>query len=69
VEELIHDLKGRGISIMLISHNFDQVLRLADAVTVMRAGRTVATRRGEATSGDELVGLVTGAIPADPEFS
>lgn len=69
VEELIHDLKHRGISIMLISHNFDQVLRLSDAVTVMRAGRTVATRRAESTSGDELVGLVTGAVPADPDFS
>jgi len=68
VEELIHDLKSRGISIMLISHNFDQVLRLADAVTVMRAGRTVATRRGTDTHGDELVGLVTGAVAPDAEF-
>ena len=68
VEELIHDLKSRGISIMLISHNFDQVLRLSDAVTIMRSGRTVASRRATSTSGDELVGLVTGAVPADPEF-
>lgn len=68
VEELIHDLKARGISILLISHNFDQVLRLADAVTVMRAGRTVATRRAAQTHGDELVGLVTGAVAADSEF-
>jgi simple sugar transport system ATP-binding protein len=66
VEELIHDLRSRGISIMLISHNFDQVLRLSDAVTVMRSGRTVASRRAASTSGDELVGLVTGAILADP---
>ena len=41
---------------------------VADAVTVMRAGRTVATRRGSATSGDELVGLVTGAIAPDSEY-
>jgi len=68
VEELIHDLKSRGISIMLISHNFDQVLRLSDAVTVMRSGRTVASRRAATTTGDELVGLVTGAIPADPDY-
>lgn len=68
VEELIHDLKAKGISILLISHNFDQVLRLADAVTVMRSGRTVATRRATSTHGDELVGLVTGAVPADPEY-
>lgn len=68
VEELIHDLKSKGISIMVISHNFDQVLRLSDAVTIMRSGRTVATRRSADTHGDELVGLVTGAVPPDPEF-
>jgi hypothetical protein len=28
----------------------------------MRAGRTVANRRADATDGQELVGLVTGAI-------
>jgi len=53
---------------MLISHNFDQVLRLSDAVTVMRSGRTVASRRTMGTSGDELVGLVTGAVPADSDY-
>jgi simple sugar transport system ATP-binding protein len=62
VEDLIRSLRDRGISILLISHNFDQVLRLADEVCVMRSGRTVATRRAADTHGDELVGLVTGAI-------
>ena len=47
---------------MLISHNFDQVLRVADDVRVMRAGRTVGRRETEDTTGEELVGLVTGAI-------
>lgn len=62
VEDLVRSLRDRGLSILLISHNFDQVLRLADGVCVMRAGRTVATRRTATTTGDELVGLVTGAI-------
>ena len=70
VEELIMDLKSKGVTILLISHNFEQVLRLSDQVQVMRAGRTVARRRTADTDGQELVGLVTGAIldPAtDPE--
>lgn len=69
VEELILDLKQRGVTILLISHNFEQVLRLSDQVQVMRAGRTVAQRRTDATDGQELVGLVTGAIidPATAE--
>ena len=66
VEELIMDLKSKGVTILLISHNFEQVLRLSDQVQVMRAGRTVAKRRTSETDGQELVGLVTGAI-LDPE--
>jgi D-xylose transport system ATP-binding protein len=62
VEQLILDLKDRGTTILIISHNFEQVLRLSDQVVVMRAGRTVARRRTSDTDGQELVALVTGAI-------
>ena len=70
VEELVLALRERGVTILIISHNFEQVLRIADIVHVMRAGRTVAHRRTTATDGQELVGLVTGAIidpVTDPE--
>jgi simple sugar transport system ATP-binding protein len=62
VEQLILDLKDRGATILIISHNFEQVLRLSDQVVVMRAGRTVARRKTSDTDGQELVALVTGAI-------
>jgi simple sugar transport system ATP-binding protein len=62
VEELVLSLRERGVTILLISHNFEQVLRIADQVQVMRAGRTVAHRRTDATDGQELVALVTGAV-------
>ncbi len=65
VEEMVDGLRDHGLGIVLISHNFDQVLRLADDVFVMRSGRTVARRDTEGTSGQELVGLVTGAV-TDP---
>ena len=42
VEELIVRLRDEGHAVLLISHNFDQVLRLSDQVWVMRAGRCVA---------------------------
>jgi len=47
--------------VLLISHNFDQVMRLSDHVWVMRAGLAVAGRRTAETSGEELVALITGA--------
>ncbi|GIL35056.1 MULTISPECIES: ATP-binding cassette domain-containing protein [Phycicoccus] len=67
VERLVEDLRGQGHAIVLISHNFAQVLRLSDAVWVMRAGRCVAGRRTAQTDGDEIVGLITGARPGDHE--
>ena len=66
VENLVAQLKGHGRTFLLISHNFDQVMRLSDAVWIMRAGRVVGHRRTTETSGAELVALITGAKPADP---
>lgn len=61
VEELILKLRDDGHSVLLISHNFSQVMRLSDQVWVMRAGRCVAGRRTSETSGDEIVSLITGS--------
>jgi ABC-type sugar transport system ATPase subunit len=53
-------MKSQGLAILLISHNFDQVLRLADQIFVMRQGNVMAGMRASETSGDELVSLITG---------
>ena len=64
VESIIRRLKEQGVAVLLISHNFDQVLRLSDHVWVMRGGLAVAERRAAETDGDELVALITGAKAA-----
>lgn len=64
VEELIHRLKERGLAVIVISHNFDQVLRLAEQIWVMRQGRLIAGLRAADTRGEELVALITGAAGA-----
>ena len=64
VEALIARLREEHVSVILISHNFDQVMRLSDQVWAMRAGRVVGTRRTSETSGNELVALITGATAA-----
>ncbi|PBB16848.1 ATP-binding cassette domain-containing protein [Mesorhizobium sp. WSM4313] len=61
VEALIRKLREQGVSVILISHNFDQVRRLSDQIWVMRAGKMVATVRSSETTGNELVAMVTGA--------
>ncbi|HET7475226.1 MAG TPA: ATP-binding cassette domain-containing protein [Dermatophilaceae bacterium] len=65
VEELIQRLRDEGHAILLISHNFAQVLKLSDAIWVMRAGNCVAGRRTADTDGDEIVALITGARAGD----
>lgn len=61
VEGIIRRLKEQGVAVLLISHNFDQVLRLSEHVWVMRGGLAVAERRAAQTDGDELVALITGS--------
>jgi simple sugar transport system ATP-binding protein len=62
VEGLIRQLRDDGRSVLLISHNFEQVMRLSDQVWVMRAGACVGGRRTAETTGEEIVGLITGAV-------
>jgi len=61
VEELIHRLREDGLAVLLISHDFDQVMRLSDQIWVMRSGRLVSGRRSTETDGAELVSMITGA--------
>ncbi|WP_376796346.1 ATP-binding cassette domain-containing protein [Thermogemmatispora sp.] len=60
VEELILRLREKGLAVLLISHNFEQVLRLSQQVWVMRSGRLVGGRRTKETTSDELVAMITG---------
>src|SRR5579875_902504 len=61
VEELILRLRDEGIAVLIISHNFDQVMRLSNQVWVMRSGQLVGGRRTNETTGTELVSMITGA--------
>ena len=67
VEALVHRLRAGAVTVLLISHDMGQVRRVADTAYVLRRGRTVARRRVADTTGDELVGLITGAIEGDRE--
>ena len=65
VENLVERLRDQGRTFLLISHNFDQVMRLSNEIWIMRNGRVVGRRMTAETSGDELVALITGAKPAE----
>jgi ABC-type sugar transport system ATPase subunit len=67
VLEVISDLRNHDVSVIVVSHNMQQLMEVADRITVMRLGRTIATRVVRNTNVAEIVGLITGAIGADPE--
>jgi len=51
----VHRLRSRGLAIVYVSHFLDEVLAIADTVTVMRGGETVSTLPAAATDPHELV--------------
>ncbi|HUG52403.1 MAG TPA: sugar ABC transporter ATP-binding protein [Vicinamibacteria bacterium] len=54
----IERLRGRGASVIYISHRLEEVARIGDRVTVMRDGRRVATLPARGTPIPELVRLM-----------
>jgi simple sugar transport system ATP-binding protein len=62
VLNLIRELRGKGIAVVLISHRMPDVFDVADRVIVMRRGRKVADKQIARSSPEEVTGLITGAI-------
>jgi ribose transport system ATP-binding protein len=58
--KLIEDLKGDGIAIFYISHRLEEVVRIADRVTVMRDGQVVETLDKGDFDESRLVALMVG---------
>ena len=70
VDELFANLAGlkaEGVTIIFISHKLDEVLQVADTVTVLRAGTTVATVPARSVTASELAELMVGSELPTPE--
>jgi ribose transport system ATP-binding protein len=61
---VVRRLTAEGVGIVYITHRLDEIARIADVVTVVRNGQTVATELPAETSGDELVRLMVGSKPS-----
>lgn len=53
-------IAGRGIAIMFITHRLDEVMEVADNITVLRDGRLVVTKPKSETNVFELAELMVG---------
>jgi ABC-type sugar transport system ATPase subunit len=65
VEELILRLRDRGAAVLVVSHNLDQVFRIADRITVLRRGVQIGTRATATTSKNEIISMITGLQDTD----
>ena len=65
VLQLIRDLRDRGLSIILISHDMPHVFEIADRIHVARLGKRVAVLNPRRISMSDTVAVMTGALRAD----
>jgi simple sugar transport system ATP-binding protein len=64
----IKKLAGQGIGILFISHRLDEIIEVADVVTVLRDGEHVATKNIKDTNKYEIAQLMVGrSIAIDRE--
>jgi ABC-type branched-subunit amino acid transport system ATPase component len=70
VDELfdnLRELKAEGLTVIFISHKLDEVLKVADEITVIRRGTTVATVNPAETNARALAELMVGSELPSPE--
>lgn len=59
---IVRRVRDSGVAVLYVSHHIDEVLALADRVTVLRDGRSVATRPVIDLTPHALVELMTGSV-------
>jgi simple sugar transport system ATP-binding protein len=62
----LEGLRAQGMAIIFISHKLDEVLRVADEVTVVRQGATVAQVKSKDVTSRELAELMVGSELPQP---
>lgn len=58
VHNLVKDLKERGLSIIVISHNLNDIFEISDRIMVLKTGRLVGIRKKETTDKEEIVRMI-----------
>ena len=66
VLDLIKRITSSGIPVVLISHDIPAVFEVADRIHIHRLGRRATVVRPQDHTRNEVVGIMTGALPAPP---
>ncbi|MEM8903309.1 MAG: ABC transporter ATP-binding protein, partial [Actinomycetota bacterium] len=63
----LRELKAGGATILFIDHKLEEVLEIADSITVLRQGKTIATVKPEDVTAHDLAELMVGSDLPTPE--
>ncbi|MDR1147727.1 MAG: sugar ABC transporter ATP-binding protein [Spirochaetaceae bacterium] len=58
--DIINKLKAENKSILMVTHDVEEMVELTDCITIMRDGKIVAERRCDGTTPDEIKRLMVG---------
>ncbi len=58
--QILRDLKAKGVTCIYISHKLSEVFDIADRVTILRDGRTVATSEVKEINENRIISLMVG---------
>jgi D-xylose transport system ATP-binding protein len=59
VLDLVKRLAGQGLAVVIISHNLHDIFEVADRITVLRLGKSIAEVESKNTNQREVVELIT----------
>jgi len=58
--QIMRDLKNEDKSLIFVSHRLDEILEIADVITVLKDGKNVKTLANEGVKKDDLIRLMVG---------
>ncbi len=58
--KILNDLRSRGVTCIYISHKLNEVFEIADSITVLRDGRSIATNPASEMNEDKVISLMVG---------
>lgn len=58
VHNLVRRLRDRGLSIIVISHNMNDIFKISDKIMVLKTGKLVGIQEKQETSMDEILRMI-----------
>jgi len=61
----IHTLRNKGLGLIFVSHQIDEIFEICDRVSILRDGKYIATKEVKNTSRAEIISLMVGTQVSD----